>query len=131
MDLLAAVLAFIGALGGVIVGNLLDRRAKREDERRQRIAEAYRAVATTIARREFAPSIGVTRMHPGVNLADVEARLSREGIERYVSSLREARERVALVALDGVEVGGWWRSDEVMHDHLEDLLALLAGALKS
>lgn len=130
MELLAAALAFVGALGGVVLGNLMDRKAKREDERRQRIAEAYRAVATTIARREHAPHLGVTRLHPGVNLADVEARLATQAVERYLTSLREARERAALVALDGVDLHDWWRSDQLMVEHLDEALEALGDALK-
>ena len=124
-------MAFLGALGGVWLGRLLDRRNVREDERRRRLEDAYRAVAATIARKNWSARAELRTVEPLKNVASVMSDLSRDALKQYFTSLREAREKVALVTIDGVDVGDAWRTDEAMQAQLDDVLHILREALQS
>lgn len=125
-------LALVGALAGVLLTNWLTRRTKRADERQKRLEDALRSVLLAIAAKNFATSAGITGKPASVLASDVDElsrRLWLENVERMFKTLREARETVALLVADGVPVGDYWRGDEEMQEHLEDLHALLRRSL--
>lgn len=116
----------------MLLTNWLTRRTKRADERQKRLEDALRSVVLAIAAKNFATSAGITGKPTSVLASDVDElrrRLWLENVERMFKTLREARETVALLVADGVPVGDYWRGDEEMQEHLEDMHTLLRRSL--
>ena len=105
-------LALVGALAGVLLSTYLARSTKRQETRRTRLEEALRAVVLAISARNFATSAGVAG-RPAVvtdeHLAKLQRRIYLGNIERMFATLRDARQAVAVLVADGVDVGDSWR----------------------
>jgi hypothetical protein len=128
MDWLSAALALVGALGGVLLGNRLDRATRSQRERRQRLDDAARSVAATIAAKSLSTHVQPETQPRTVTQADIDEVARKqwlEGVEQYFVQLRATRVAVALLVADGIDVDKYWRDDETTQTHLEEVLELL------
>jgi len=126
------VLALIGALSGVLLSTYLARSTKKQEVRRTRLEEALRAVVLALAARNFATSAGFAGRPGSVtdeDLVELQRRIYLDNIARMFSTLREARQAVAVLVADGIEVGESWRGDEEMQADMERVHSLLLREL--
>jgi|SRR5580765_1377449 len=116
------LLSLIGALIGVGLANYLGTRTKRREDADRRLGEAIKAVALARAAAQFSYRAGVAGVPPSIREADheqLERTLWLSGLERYFVRLREAREAVAALAIDGVDLTSYCESDTEMQAALE------------
>ena len=122
------VLALVGALAGVLLSNYLSRRSRWEDDRRKRLEEALRSVVLAIAARHFSTRAGMIGKPESVeasHIEELERQMYIDNVERIFVTLRGARQAVALLVADGIDIGESWRSDETMQDDIERVYQVL------
>ncbi len=125
-------LALVGALAGVLLTSALSRSTRRQEARRARLEAALRAVVLAISAGHFATHAGFTgapRSVTSEHVEDLERRIYLANVERMFLTLRDARQAVAVLVADGVDVGDSWRGDEEMQDDLERLYGVLLADL--
>ena len=131
--LIPGVLALVGALAGVLLSNFLSRQSKAQDDRRARLEEALRCVVLAISAKHFATRAGYTGKPEWVDeshIREFERLNYLANIERIFITLREARQAVAILVADGVNVGDSWRGDEEMQAEMENVYDRLVSALE-
>ncbi|MEI9906671.1 MAG: hypothetical protein WDO06_01080 [Actinomycetota bacterium] len=127
------LLALSGAIFGVLLTHALTRRSNRADAKRNRLEDALKSVVLAIAAQNFATSVHVTGKPTSITALDTNEfhrRLWLKNNENVFVTLREAREKVGILVVDGISVGESWRRDIDMQDDLENIYRLLREALK-
>jgi hypothetical protein len=126
------VLALVGSVAGVVTANALSRRTNTAAARRRRLEYAVRCVALAITAQQFSWSAKASGLPRGVtpqDLKEFERHMYLDGVERALVALRDARQSIALLAADGVEVGDCWRNDNAMQAQMEEVYATLSRRL--
>ena len=116
----------------MLLSTFLTRSTRRQEARTVRLEAALRSVVLAIAAGHFATRAGFEGKPISVtpeHLDELQRRIYLDNIDRMFITLRNAREAVAVLVADGVEVGDSWRGDEEMQADLERLRSLLIREL--
>lgn len=129
----SGLLALLGALGGVWLGNWLQARHTTNAARRARFEAAARAVSVAIVARNFATSVGGAGRPASVTddeLAEFQREYYFVGLKRMTSTLGAAREAVVALKHDGFDVPAWVEDEPEFHTRMPELEARLADWLR-
>lgn len=125
-------LALVGALAGVFLSSFLSSSIKRKDARRARLEEALRRITAALAAENFATRVGASNAPPGLvqdDIRQLEVRLFISNLERYYTTLHDARHSVAMLAADSFDIGDSWRTAEAFQRDAEGLYERLNAEL--